>query len=60
MIRAGYSVIEARRTWIKMNKWQSVMRPVVKFVLNAKWFRRRSLLFLDDYTQRNLKIEFAR
>ena len=39
MIRAGYPAYEARRTWIKMNKWQSVSRRPVRFVLNLKWFR---------------------
>jgi len=60
MIRAGYPVAEAKRTWVKMNKWQSVARRPVRFVLNLVWFRRRGLLFLDDFTQRNLKLEFAR
>ena len=43
-----------------MNKWQSVARAPVRFVLNLAWFRRRGLLFLDDFTQRNLKLEFGR
>jgi hypothetical protein len=60
MIRAGYRVDEAKRTWIKMNKWQSVMRRPVRFVLNLKWFRRQGLLFLDDFTSQTLKLEFAR
>ena len=60
MIRAGYRVDEARRTWIKMTKWQSVMRRPVRFVLNLKWFRRQGLLFLDDFTSQTLKLEFAR
>lgn len=60
MIRAGYPVDEAKRTWLRMNKWQSVARQPVRFVLNLDWFRRRRLLFLDDFTQRNLKLEFAR
>jgi RNA-directed DNA polymerase len=60
MIRAGYPVNEARRTWIKMNKWQSVMRRPVRFVLNLKWVRRQGLLFLDDFTSQTLKLEFAR
>ena len=34
MIRAGYRVDEARRTWIKMEKWQSVSRRPVRFTLN--------------------------
>ena len=60
MIRLGYPVEEARKTWIKMDKWQSVKRTVVKFVLNLKGFRRQRVIFLDDYTQRNLKLQFAR
>jgi len=60
MVCAGYPVDEAKRTWVRMNKWQSVARRPVRFVLNLDWFRRRGLLFLDDFTQRNLKLEFAR
>lgn len=60
MLRAGYSVRKASRTWVKMNRWQSVERREVRFVLNLKWFRRLKLLFLDDYTQRNLRLEFVR
>ena len=60
MIRAGIPVEIARRTWVKMGKWQSVRRRPVLHVLNLKWFRRHGLLFLDDFTQRNLKLEFAR
>lgn len=60
MIRAGFSVTEAHRTWVKMSKWQSIKRSAVKFVLNLKWFRRQNLLFLDDFTQRAPKLEFAR
>jgi group II intron reverse transcriptase/maturase len=60
MILAGYPVDEAKRTWIAMNKWQSVIRRPVRFVLNLDWFRRRGLLFLDDFTQRNLKLVFGR
>jgi len=60
MIRAGYPADEARRTWVRMNKWQSVMRRQVRFVLNLKWFRRAGLLLLDDFTQRNLRLQFAR
>ncbi len=60
MIRAGYPVDEARRTWIKMNKWQSLRRRPVRFVLNLKWFHCQGSLFLDDFTSRTLKLEFAR
>ena len=60
MIRAGYPVDEARRIWIQRNKWQSVMRRPVRFVLNLKWFRRQGLLFLDDFTSQTLKLELAR
>jgi hypothetical protein len=60
MIRAGYQVDEARRTWVKMEKWQSVSRRPVRFTLNLKWFRRQGLLFLDDFTSQTLKLEFTR
>jgi group II intron reverse transcriptase/maturase len=60
MIKAGFPVSEARRTWVKMNRWQSVTRRPVRFTMDLKWFRRLGLLFLDDYTQRQLKLEFAR
>ena len=60
MIRAGYPADEARRTWVKMNRWQSVTRQPVRFVLNLEWFRRQRLLFLHNYTPRNLKLAFAR
>ena len=60
MILAGYPVEEAKRTWVKMNKWPSVARRPVRFVLNLDGFRRRGLLFLDDFTQRNLKLELGR
>lgn len=51
MIKAGFPPTEARRTWIKMNKWQSVDRREVRFVLNLEWFRQKGLLFLHDFTQ---------
>ena len=60
MIRAGAPVYHARRAWARMNAWQSIMRQEVRFVLSLEWFRRRGLVFLHDYTQRNLKLEFAR
>jgi RNA-directed DNA polymerase len=60
MIRAGFPVTEARRTWVKMDAWRSVMRTPVRILLDLKWFRRQRLLFLHDYTQRNLKLSFAR
>jgi len=60
MIRAGYPVDEAKRTWVRMSTSQSVARRPVRFVLNLAWSRRRRLLFLDDFTQRNLKLAFAR
>jgi len=60
MIKAGFPVSEARRTWVKMNRWQSVTRRPVRFTMGLKWFRGLGLLFLDDYTRRQLKLEFAR
>ena len=50
MIRAGFDPREAHRVWIKMNRWQSVMRRPVRFVLNREWFRDRGLVFLHDFT----------
>lgn len=60
MIRAGIPIAKSKRTWVKMDKWQSVTRPIVKYVLNRKWFRRQGLIFLDDYTNRNLEFTFTR
>lgn len=50
MIRAGFDPKEANRVWIKMNRWQSVMRPPVRFVLDLGWFRQQGLVFLHDFT----------
>lgn len=50
MIKAGFDPQKAHRVWLKMNRWQSVMRPPVRFVLNLDWFRARGLLFLHDFT----------
>ena len=49
-IKAGFDPKDARRTWIKMNRWQSVMRRPVRFVMNLDWFRQRGLVFLNDFT----------
>ena len=50
MIKAGFAPKETHRVWIKMNRWQSVMRRPVRFVMNREWFRERGLVFLHDYT----------
>ena len=50
MIKAGFDPKEAHCTWIKMNRWQSVMRASVRFLMNLDWFRRRGLVFLHDST----------
>ena len=50
MIKAGFDPTEAHRVWIKMNRWQSVMRRPVRFVMNLDWFRERGLVFLHDHT----------
>ena len=62
MIYAGYKPSEARKVWVKMNKWQSVNRKEVRFVLNLKWFRKQGLTFLDAFTQRQkpLELRFSR
>jgi len=50
MIQAGFDPQEAHRVWLKMNRWQSVMRRPVRFVMNLPWFRQRGLVFLHDGT----------
>jgi len=50
MIRAGFDPKDAHRVWIKMNRWQSVMRRPVRFVMNLDWFRERGLVFLHNCT----------
>jgi RNA-directed DNA polymerase len=50
MINAGFDPPEAHRIWVKMNRWQSVMRRPVRFVMNLNWFRERGLIFLHDFT----------
>jgi len=59
MIRAGYKPAEARKTWVKMTRWQSVDRKEVLFTLNLKWFKRQGLIFLKDYTNRALELQFT-
>ena len=56
MIKAGFKPQEAHRVWIRMNKWQSVHRRAVRFVMNLKWFRKQGLIFLNDFTRRSLEL----
>jgi len=51
MIKTGFKRQQAHRVWVKMNKWQSVERKEVRFVMNLKWFREQGLIFLHDFTQ---------
>ena len=60
MIRAGYKPAEARKTWVKMARWQSVERKEVLFTLNLGWFKRQGLIFLNEYTNRALELSFTR
>ena len=55
MIASGFKPQEARRVWIRMNKWQSVHRRAVRFVLNLEWFRKQGLVFLNDFTKKSLE-----
>jgi group II intron reverse transcriptase/maturase len=59
MIRTGYKPHEARRIWVKMNRWQSITRKEVRFVMNRQWFRRQGLIFLHDYTQKQQSLELT-
>lgn len=54
-IKSGLQPQEARRTWLRMNKWQSTNRKEVRFVMNIAWFRRLGLVFLHDSTLATLK-----
>ena len=49
MRKAGMDADESKRIWVKMDKWQSAHRDVVKFTLNLEWFRRYGLITLKDY-----------
>ncbi len=55
MINAGFDPHKAHRTWVRMAKWQSVMRREVRFVMNTEWFRKLGVIFLHDFTQATLK-----
>lgn len=55
MIKSGFKSQEAHRVWLKMNRWKSVSRKEVRFVLNRKWFRQQGLIFLHDFTQLSLE-----
>ena len=57
MIRAGFKPQQAHRVWVKMNKWQSVERREVWFVMGLKWFRKQGQIFLHDFTQRQQSLE---
>ena len=57
MIRAGCKPQQAHRVWVKMNKWQSVKRREVRFVMDLKWFRKQGLIFLHDFTQKQQPLE---
>lgn len=56
MIRSGYKSEEAHRVWIKMNKWQSVSRKEVRFVMGLEWFRTQGLIFLNDFTKKPCEV----
>jgi len=58
MIRSGYKPEEAHKAWVKMNKWQSVNRKEVRFVMDLQWFRAQRLLFLNDFTKKPCEAGF--
>jgi RNA-directed DNA polymerase len=57
MIRRGFKPHQAHRVWVTMNKWQSVSRKEVRFAMNLQWFRMQGLIFLNDFTQRQIPLE---
>lgn len=60
LILAGFFPDKARKVWVRMRHWQSVMRPEVRFALSNKWFRQKRLIFLEDYLPRNLEFKLNR
>ncbi len=50
MIKVGYAPLKARQVWVKMNRWRSVNRKEVRFVLNLRWFKEQGLISLDNFT----------
>ena len=50
MIKAGFCPVKSKKTWVKMNRWQSTERREVRFTMNLDWFRNWKLVFLNDYT----------
>jgi group II intron reverse transcriptase/maturase len=57
LIKSGFDVAKAKRTWVKMKSWQSINRLEVKYVLNNEWFRKYGLVFLHDFTKVSLVSE---
>lgn len=55
MIKVGFDPRKAHRTWVRMNKWQSVTRREVRFVMNNEWFSRLGLISLHNFTLATLK-----
>jgi RNA-directed DNA polymerase len=60
LIASGFFANKARKVWIRMKSWRSVLRPEVRFVLSNDWFRRRGLISLDYFTERNLELPLGR
>lgn len=56
MIKSGFKPQEAHKTWVKMNKWQSVNRTAVRFTMNIKWFKQQGLILLADFTKKPLEL----
>jgi len=50
MIAVGYTEDHARGRWVRMNRWQSVMREEVRFVMDRKWFDKYGLITLQEYS----------
>ena len=48
MIATGFAPDHAHHIWVRMNRWQSVHRREVRFVMGLDWFRRIGLIFLSD------------
>jgi group II intron reverse transcriptase/maturase len=48
LIKAGFHPDEAKKVWVKMDKWRSAKRMEVQFVLTPNWFNEIGLFSLDS------------
>lgn len=50
LIKAGFKIEEAKKTWVNMRQWRSARRITAQYLMNLEWFMNIGLLFLDSFT----------